>query len=203
MTHDEILDRYENELEDYDSAIRALADRDRYVLIQRNTRNGRYWLTAHETPKDAACYIAQDEYPEDWETIELHDTATGRSLQEAPREFAATLAATRSQAERERDDALAVCRAVLLFYGAPFWGPTERGEWEQITGTGEATTRVLANAARRVLGITVEAVGEEWRCVWCNWQSNAAAAVLSHQAAGCPNTPSKVCADRGERWHDG
>ena len=39
-------------------------------------------------------------------------------------------------------------RAVLLFYTAPRWTDTERQEWKSITGSDEATTKVLCDTMR-------------------------------------------------------
>ena len=42
-------------------------------------------------------------------------------------------------------------RAVLLFY-SPTWDHDKMIEWERITGTSVATTRVLCDHIRKVLG---------------------------------------------------
>lgn len=47
-----------------------------------------------------------------------------------------------------------LARAVLMFHGATQWGDAERVAWIQLTGRGEATTRVLGDLARRVLAET-------------------------------------------------
>ena len=44
----------------------------------------------------------------------------------------------------------ALLEAVLLFYGAE-WTPAEVARWESITGSPEASTRVLCDAIRAVL----------------------------------------------------
>ena len=40
---------------------------------------------------------------------------------------------------------------VLLFYTASHWTDIERREWKRITGSDEATTKVLADTIRGVL----------------------------------------------------
>lgn len=42
-------------------------------------------------------------------------------------------------------------RAVLLFHGAQ-WGDKEKREWTRITGVDEATTKVLCDHIRTLIG---------------------------------------------------
>jgi len=53
-----------------------------------------------------------------------------------------------------RDDAL---RAVLLFYTVGAWSDEKKAEWKRITGSGEASTRVLCDHIRMVLGRSSDA----------------------------------------------
>lgn len=43
-----------------------------------------------------------------------------------------------------------LARAVLLFFDAGSWDDARQEEWLAMTGTGEATSKVLANLAREV-----------------------------------------------------
>lgn len=44
-----------------------------------------------------------------------------------------------------------VLGVVLLFYAVPQWTDIERREWKRVTGSNEATTKVLADTIRDVL----------------------------------------------------
>ena len=54
---------------------------------------------------------------------------------------------------RQKGEAERLLRAVLLFYQAPEWDDAQRLEWEDITGESEATTKVLCDSIRTLLGI--------------------------------------------------
>jgi hypothetical protein len=44
-----------------------------------------------------------------------------------------------------------LARAVLLFHGAPSWTEKEKREWCELTGSQDATTRILCDLARAAL----------------------------------------------------
>jgi hypothetical protein len=44
-------------------------------------------------------------------------------------------------------------RLVLLFYESPYWTSEEKAEWLRITGTSEATTKVLCDHVRSALAV--------------------------------------------------
>lgn len=51
-----------------------------------------------------------------------------------------------------------LARAVLMFYGGGPWNNVLQTQWRQITGTDDATTRVLGDLARAVLDEIVRPV---------------------------------------------
>ena len=56
---------------------------------------------------------------------------------------------------RERVQVLrATLELPLLFHSGGVWDDTKRRRWREITGTEEATTRVMCDAIRRALGGT-------------------------------------------------
>lgn len=50
----------------------------------------------------------------------------------------------------------ALARAVLMFYQGGPWTLDDRAKWHQVTGSPEATTKVLGDLARRVLDLREE-----------------------------------------------
>lgn len=54
--------------------------------------------------------------------------------------------------EPEASPAVRLARAVLLFHGGGPWTAADGDEWERVTGSREATTKVLGDLARRVAG---------------------------------------------------
>jgi hypothetical protein len=48
-------------------------------------------------------------------------------------------------------DAEKLARAVLMFYNTQEWSELHRQVWQKLTGSDEATTRVLADLARKVM----------------------------------------------------
>ena len=44
-----------------------------------------------------------------------------------------------------------LARCVLMFYGIAGWSQNERDLWKALTGSDDATTRVLGDLAREVL----------------------------------------------------
>lgn len=49
------------------------------------------------------------------------------------------------------NDAVRLAKALLMFYSSQWWTYEIRQEWEQLTGTKEATTVNLCNLAREIL----------------------------------------------------
>jgi hypothetical protein len=43
------------------------------------------------------------------------------------------------------------CRAVLLFFQVAYWDDSDREHWKRLTGSTEATTRVLGDIVRAAL----------------------------------------------------
>ena len=46
----------------------------RYVLLERNLRSGRLYITTHKSLAEAASYFDDQEYADEWEVVEVCDT---------------------------------------------------------------------------------------------------------------------------------
>lgn len=54
---------------------------ERYVVVEKSTRDGDYWLTLVDTLDEATNVCDSQEYPEDWSTEYLYDLDTGEQLE--------------------------------------------------------------------------------------------------------------------------
>lgn len=57
-----------------------------------------------------------------------------------------------AEVERENVALREACEAVLMFYQAVDWGEKSRNRWAALTGSKDATTRVMCDTVRRALG---------------------------------------------------
>jgi len=53
--------------------------------------------------------------------------------------------------QEQKDEQRQALEAVLLFYSQPPWDTVKRERWLEITGTDEATTKVLCDHIRKIL----------------------------------------------------
>ncbi len=75
--------------------------------------------------------------------------ATGRHIKTFKNKTTAVYFHRKHNMTYTTDDAF---RAVLLFHGGGEWNGEKRAEWKRITGSDEATTKVLCDHIRLVLG---------------------------------------------------
>lgn len=58
----------------------SLTMNDRFLLVERSTRDDRFWLTSHATVEDAGRYHMSDEYMEDWSIEVVIEIDTGEEF---------------------------------------------------------------------------------------------------------------------------